>query len=111
TAAAVHRSIDTSSPAVSEPFRLVQETGQQRAVVLYHSVFREGELRGVVSATLRMRDMLDAALGDVQSRGLVVCLADPQTEPGNHTLVGEPGCGDRLIGQTLPRWTLEKPVE
>ena len=111
TAAAVHRSIDTFLPAVSEPFRLVQETGQQRAVVLYHSVFRDGELQGVVSATLRMRDMLDAALGDVQGRGLQVCLTDPQTEPDNQTLVGEPGCGERLIGQPLPGWTLEKRVE
>ncbi len=110
TAAAVRRALDTHAPAVTEPFRLVQETDQQRAVVMYHGVFLHGELLGVVSSTLRMRDMLQAALGDLESRGLSVCLADPSTASGNRTLVGADGCGDRLLSDALPRWTQAWPV-
>lgn len=105
TATAVRRSLDTRLPAVTEPFRLVQETDQQRAVVLYHGVFLNDELLGVVSSTLRMRDMLQAAMGDVESLGLSLCLADSSTPAGNRTLVGVAGCGDLLLQDDLPRWT------
>lgn len=111
TAQAVRLALDTRTPTVSEPFRLVQETGQQRAVVMYHGVYGGDELLGVVSATLRMRDMLDAALGDVNARGLRVCLVDPFTTADNHTLVGAEGCGENHLSQPLPLWTMQWPVE
>ena len=69
TARAVRAALASGRPHVTEGIRLVQETGEQRGVVMYQAAFRPSQdghgakpVRGVVSAVFRMDDVLAAAL-------------------------------------------------
>ena len=99
TSEAVMATQISGRPEVTQAIRLVQETRQQRGVVMYQAVFHQrpdgrpyGELKGVVSAVFRMDDVLTAALGPVAPQRLQLCLIDPQGRAGNQRLVGAEGC-------------------
>jgi diguanylate cyclase (GGDEF)-like protein len=103
TARAVKATMQTGLAQVTEGFRLVQETGEQRGVVMYQAAFdtREGSnaprrVRGVVSAVFRMDDVLHAALGDLDADYLTVCLLDPAAPSHNQRLTGHAGCSSDL---------------
>ncbi len=101
TASAIERSRATGMAVVTEGFRLVQEDGSQRGVVVYQAVFEEGAtdrqrpLKGVVSAVFRMDDTLDAIIGPTHSEGIEVCLIDTEAALANRRLYGPEGCERR----------------
>jgi len=108
TRPSVLASVNTGLPQVTPGFRLVQETGEQRGVVMYQAVYEpdgggmprrgwEG-LQGVVAGAFRMDDMLRSVMGDAESVYLdtdyfSVCLIDPGAALDNQRLSGAPGCG------------------
>jgi len=95
TAQAVLSTRSSGKPWATEGIRLVQETGEQRGVVIYQAVFGDGEGKpfiGVVSAVFRMDDVLVAALGNVQNPGVQTCLVDTQASNTNKRLAGPVGC-------------------
>jgi diguanylate cyclase (GGDEF)-like protein len=115
TSEAVMATRISGRPEVTQGIRLVQETRQQRGVVMYQAVFGRqadgspyGEIKGVVSAVFRMDDVLVAALGPIAPQRLLLCLIDPQGRAGNQRLVGAEGCEN----QAAPRRALsiELPV-
>ena len=118
TAKAVRAALDTGLPQVTEGIRLVQETGEQRGVVMYQAAFsprRQGEaskqVRGVVSAVFRMDDVLAAALDGVDPNRLVICLMDPAAPVNNQRLSGPSDCSiNRASGPTTPRHAVATPV-
>ena len=115
TSEAVMATQISGRPEVTQAIRLVQETRQQRGVVMYQAVFHPrpdgrpyGELKGVVSAVFRMDDVLTAALGPVAPQRLQLCLIDPQGRAGNQRLVGAEGCELQAVaGRTM---SMELPV-
>ena len=85
----------TGQPAVSEGFRLVQETSSQRSVVMYQVVYENQDpstVRGIVSAVLRMDAILEAVLGKLNPDDLQVCLVDRSASFSNTRLAGAPAC-------------------
>lgn len=103
TARAVKASMQTGLAHVTEGIRLVQETGEQRGVVMYQTAFdtrdgaaSPGRVRGVVSAVFRMDDVLHAALGELDPGYLLVCLLDPAAPVHNQRLTGHAGCSSAL---------------
>ncbi len=107
TAATVMATTHSRRPEVTEGFRLVQESGEQRGVVVYLAVYAQrapGDandtsartLAGVVSAVFRMDDVLRAVLGSPDPAQMTLCLIDTQASPGNRRLAGPPGCADHL---------------
>ncbi|MFN3988270.1 MAG: EAL domain-containing protein [Rhodocyclaceae bacterium] len=114
TAEAIARTRVDGQPAVSEAFRLVQETGEQRGVVVYLAVHgrvdhpeQAQRLLGVVSGVFRMDDTMAAAHQLAQGTGLWLCLVDLDAAPGNRRLSGPADCdgdawADGLGGRRLP---------
>ncbi|GAB4089249.1 bifunctional diguanylate cyclase/phosphodiesterase [Hydrogenophaga soli] len=99
TARAVRAALNSGQPQVTEGIRLVQETGEQRGVVMYQAAYDPTAMgpsslrvRGVVSAVFRMDDVLQAALEGLDTSYLTVCLIDPQAPAANQRLSGPLGC-------------------
>jgi diguanylate cyclase (GGDEF)-like protein len=95
TAHAIQGARETRQPRVTQGMRLVQESGEQRGVVLYQAVFESrppSQFKGVVSAVFRVDDVLSSALESSQRRRLQLCLVDPEATPGNQRLAGPVGC-------------------
>ena len=111
TAATVRATMASGRPHVTEGFRLVQEAGEQRAVVVYFAV-REanGQPRGVVSAVFRMDDVLKAVLGTTLQRPLELCLIDTSAAEGNRRLSGPSHCASDLADATAGRWSQGWPL-
>ena len=118
TAKAVQAALESGLPQVTEGIRLVQETGEQRGVVMYQAAFRPSQdghgakpVRGVVSAVFRMDDVLAAALDGVDPNRLVICLLDPSAPVNNQRLSGPAGCADtRTAGTSTARHFVSTPV-
>lgn len=101
TAQAVKKTIANGLPHATEGFRLVQESGEQRGMVLYLAVYQNGaqsalssggHLLGVVSAVFRMDDVLQAVVGNMEQQGLHPCLLDPGARNDRQWLAGVPKC-------------------
>ena len=81
-AAAIALTRSTGQPAASARLRLVQETGNQNGVAVYLAVLApEGaplrdRLRGIVTATFRLDDLLATALAGSQAAHIERCLVD-----------------------------------
>ncbi len=110
TARAVKATMQSGLAHVTEGIRLVQETGEQRGVVMYQVVHERSaqpspsssparQVRGVVSAVFRMDDVLHAALGDLNPDYLRVCLLDPAAPAHNQRLTGQAGCNSDVATQ------------
>lgn len=92
---AVRQAIASGRPHATEPFRLVQEQGAQRGIVVYHAVHAAQPphaLLGIVSSAFRMGDVTRAALEALPLPGLALCLIDLDASPGNRRLAGAEGC-------------------
>jgi diguanylate cyclase (GGDEF)-like protein len=102
TMAAVKTSRETQAAAVTQGIRLVQESGEQRGVIMYQAVYthaeQDAEFKGVVSAVFRMDDVLNAVLGDVPPGQLSICLVDVDADPKNNRLSGPEDCQNRHQG-------------
>src|SRR5690606_5814865 len=77
----------SGQPTVSSPIRLVQETGDQMAVLIYQPIYdrspapdsldeRVADLLGLVPVVLRTGDFLRASLAPYDSSGFVITLTD-----------------------------------
>lgn len=129
TGPTVKAAIRTGLPQVTPGFRLVQETGDQRGVVMYQMVYRPGTpedqrrgeqgLVGAVAGAFRMDDIVRAVRGDdsdpqYQDTGYFsVCLIDPAAPNVNQRLSGPPGCGGDTATRvryfsSLPVWFGER---
>lgn len=96
---AVQQAIATGRPQATEPFRLVQETGTQRGIVVYHAVrspTAPHTLLGIASSAFRMGDVTQAALDALPLQDLALCLVDERAGPDNRVLAGAPDCVERL---------------
>ncbi|MBN8440194.1 MAG: EAL domain-containing protein [Thauera sp.] len=92
-ASALQRARASERPAATDALRLVQESSGQQGVVIYLGVRdAESNLRGIISATLRMDDLLTAALAHETPEGLEVCLADRDAADHIVRLAGTAGC-------------------
>jgi diguanylate cyclase len=118
TANAANRALASRLPQVTEAIRLVQESGDQRGVVLYQAArypqvdggpVAPTPLLGVVSAVFRMDDVLQAALEGDELTYLGVCLLDPAAAASNQRLAGAPGCGGH--DATTARFFSSRTVE
>nr|WP_281364030.1 EAL domain-containing protein [Tepidicella baoligensis] len=122
TAAAVRATVENQRPAVTEGIRLVQESGEQRGVVMYLAVFEPRHaddpmhpgargLKGVVSSVFRMDDVLEAALGRIDPQQIALCLYDPSARVGNQRLAGPEGCENApSVSLQEQRWIKEWPL-
>lgn len=93
---AIEDSKRTHQARASAPFRLVQETGEQIGVVVYHAVYQtrnnQPHFAGLVSTALRIDDLINSALKDVVSTANIEhCLVDT-TDTTPKRLSGEAGC-------------------
>ncbi|MBK6649735.1 MAG: EAL domain-containing protein [Betaproteobacteria bacterium] len=95
TAETVAVTRSTGQPSVSEGFRLVQETSDQRSVVMYQAVYETqspAKVKGIVSAVLRMDSILEAVLGKLNPDELQLCLVDRSAAVSNRHLSGPAAC-------------------
>ncbi len=103
---AIEHSIATRRPVATAGFRLSQDRPDERrlGIVVYRTVFdrvaaadgaRVAQPRGVVSATLRIDDVLANAFAGLPA-GLAICLLD-RSDPSTTAapLAGAPGCAER----------------
>ena len=123
TAATVKATTQSRRPEVTEGFRLVQESGEQRGVVMYLAVYEQPHatevehvagrtLKGVVSAVFRMDDVINAVLGQLDPDHMSLCLIDPNARPDNRRLAGALGC-DNPPASSLQeqRWVKPWPLK
>ena len=101
--AAIESTTTTGQPAVSKPFRLIQQGrgGPMTGVVFYQAVYdaeepagaaqRRAALRGVAFVTLAVDSMLDVALRPLP-RHLQVCVVDTTVPDDPAQLGGKTGC-------------------
>lgn len=115
TASTVRAAIVTGLPQVTSGFRLAQETGEQRGVVMYQMVYQPGTsdgsrwgeqgLVGAVAGAFRMDDMLRNVRSDSDNLEYLmpgyfnVCLIDPAAPNDNQRLSGPVGCGGDMATQ------------
>lgn len=98
TRAAIERSRVSGLPSTSLAFRLVQERGRQRGVVVYQLVQRsllDGQPNkpiGLISAVFRLDDLIDAALAGQARSDIELCLIDNAAPPDKRRLSGAEGC-------------------
>ena len=112
TAAAVKATLDSGRPEVTEGFRLVQESGEQRAVVVYQAV-RDADrhLQGVVSAVFRMDDVMQTVLQSFQQGPFSLCLVDNWASADNRRLFGAAACDQASTSPGMvERWTQGWPL-
>ena len=118
TAHAASLALTSRVPQVTEAIRLVQESGEQRGVVLYQAAHYPqvdrtstvpAPLMGVVSAVFRMDDVVQAALEGDELTYLAVCLIDPGAPSANQRLAGPPNCGGH--NAVSARFFSSQPVE
>lgn len=110
TEQAVKKTLSNGLPHATEGLRLVQESGEQRGIVLYMAVYQNGatsalntdgkHLLGVVSAVFRMDDVLYAAVGDLKGSGLRPCLLDPGARNDRQWLAGTPDCSGMVAAHS-----------
>ena len=122
TAAAVAATVQSRRAEVTEGIRLVQETGEQRGVVMYLAVFGQPhaddpshlgprQLKGVVSSVFRLDDVLLAVLGRIDPQQMRLCLFDPAAPPDNQRLAGPAGCEQEpLTSVQEQRWIKSWPL-
>lgn len=127
TRAAVQATRTSGRPEVTAGLRLVQESGEQRGVVMYQGVYRRqpaavsntssasDPLVGVVSAVFRMDDVMNSVLGQLDPAYWTLCLIDAsEAEPAR--LFGPDGCADAdrpAAGPDAgkaPAWVSERPL-
>ncbi|OYD54464.1 diguanylate cyclase [Thauera propionica] len=117
-AQAILESRQTGNPVAAEAFRLVQETGTQKGVVLYlatrrHTPLAPGETlsihaeEGVVSSAFRMDDALAAVRAQAEEIAVELCLKDLAAPPGRQRLTGPDGCDspawqEHAVGRHVP---------
>ena len=111
SAAAIWATLADGQPRATPPFRLTQETGEQKGVVVYQGVRKElgdeVETIGMVSTALRVDDLVGAALPGATSEGIELCLLDVSQPSQPMLLSSEPACLDRnwnkrRIGMQVP---------
>ncbi|HLF95842.1 MAG TPA: EAL domain-containing protein, partial [Methylococcaceae bacterium] len=95
-AAALQRARATGAVAATAPLTLVQETGNQKGILLAVPVFAKGApgtVSGYVTAVLRVEDMIEAVLkrANVKRQGLRFMLEDRDADPANRELFREQG--------------------
>jgi signal transduction histidine kinase/CheY-like chemotaxis protein len=80
---ALHRSMDAGVMMATAPVTLVQETGDQRGVLIFNPVYESGEregdrggLTGFVLGAFRIGDFVDRAMSYLEPRGIEVVLTD-----------------------------------
>ncbi len=111
----VKAAIRTGLPQVTTGFRLVQETGDQRGVVMYQVVYPAGmpdvaypgvqNVVGAVAAAFRMDDIVQALRGDPGTPEYLplgyfnTCLIDPAAPNDNQRLSGPVGCGGAMAAK------------
>jgi len=100
---AIDRATITDAPATTTGFVLTQEPGQQTGVVIYRALYRPGAppaatpaarraaLRGVVFATLRMQQSVEAGMRQAPAY-LHWCLTDTNPAAARPRLAGPAGC-------------------
>jgi len=113
TAQAVQATLRSLRPEVTEGFRLVQESGEQRAIVMYLAVPASDatsgrQARGVVSAVFRMDDVVQSVLGQTEAGQPELCLLDLQAPAGQRRLSGTNDCEQTTTAAS--RWVLAKPL-
>jgi diguanylate cyclase (GGDEF)-like protein len=97
---------DTGFPAATEPIRLVAEHEQQKGVVVYQAVYAGDEemppdarrLRGVISATFRVGEIMQTTLADFLTEGLEVCLIATSAQSSERHLYGPHDCESPTFG-------------
>lgn len=110
TGIAARKTRDTHQPIATESIRLVQESGEQRGVVVYHAVFGGQPQRqlGMISGVFRMDDAINTSLAGRDRRNIDVCLLDPSAVESPPRLYGPSRC-DQASDPSLPVW--QTPVE
>ena len=110
TADTVLRARASGNTEATPPFRLVQEVGHQRGIVIYRVVFNdegprseERTLRGIVSSALRMDDTIAAALAGHTGEPTDICLVDEAAPIENRRLYGAEGCESAHWPASTPR--------
>ncbi|MBV8621224.1 MAG: EAL domain-containing protein [Curvibacter sp.] len=105
TAEAVAATRASGQARITEGLRLVQETGEQRGVVMYQAIVDPAtrNFKGVLSAVFRMDDVLQAVALESPSLPPQSCLLDPAAPPGWRHLAGDLGCDG-------PAWSQRGPV-
>ncbi|MDD2664123.1 MAG: EAL domain-containing protein [Dechloromonas sp.] len=104
TGTAARATRDSGQPVATESIRLVQESSEQRGVVVYQAVFA-GEPRrqtGMISSVFRMDDTIRATLSadgltQIGLSQIDLCLSDPRPGSTVQRLFGPDGC-------ELPAW-------
>lgn len=101
-AAAISASLQSGRPVASESFRLVQESGTQRGMVVYLATSGpawqaggagQAEARaGIVSAAFRMEDAIKSAVDPALAPEIELCLVDAHGGTDGTRLVGAQGC-------------------
>lgn len=97
---AIRESRHSGQPVAAEAFRLVQETGKQRGVVVYlsteHSAGGGSQpptgAAGVISAAFRMDDALASVRAMADPAGIELCLIDLNGALASTRLSGPSGC-------------------
>jgi diguanylate cyclase (GGDEF)-like protein len=110
TAQAARQTRETRLPIASPSIRLVQESGEQRGVVVYYAVFAGVPVRqvGMISGVFRMDDALIAALAGNARAALDVCLVDLGDQAVTQRLFGPPDCQQELWSAQRLKW--QKPL-
>lgn len=93
-AEALARTRESGLPYATTGLRLVQESGSQQGVMIYRAVRdpATGATLGVISAALRMDDVLAAAVGSAVNAGIELCLVDLDADGESARLSGAAGC-------------------
>ena len=91
--ATIEQARESQSAAVTAAFVLTQDKLRQLGVVIYHPVYRDLDLHrsfiGIVSSAMRVDDILDGNLPDIDPGRLAICLLD-QTEKATPRLLAGP---------------------
>lgn len=85
--AVVEMAWQSGQPTVSSPLRLVQESGDQMAVLVYQPIYESAQapvslderirsIRGIIPVVLRTGDFLTASLADYDVYGFTITLTD-----------------------------------
>lgn len=99
TGTAARATRDSGQPVATESIRLVQESGEQRGIVVYQAVFAGQPRRqtGMISSVFRMDDTIRATLAADGQAQIDLCLSDPRPGKTVQRLFGPDGC-------ELPSW-------
>lgn len=112
---AIDTAISTRKPTSTESIRLVQESGEQQAIIIFLPVFRSpssDELLGLVDVVFRIGDLITSSMSEKDASSMVLSINEIGDEQTSRPLMTSAEIWPQSVeGKRVSKFTWEKSLD